>query len=274
MFSVLGDRANCLQFMREHGLLSRGMCCETCKQHAGMRVIQDTKRGDGERWRCPTCGTCKSIRHGSFFSGQRLPLQILMSVLYMFAYRVSPTTALAMLQTGADAGEQTICRTSVLAWYNLYRDLMSKDMVRNQLKLGGPGKHVEVDESLWSRKRKYNRGRVSPEKPWIFGAVERENGKVVLFTLANRTKEKLIHKISTVVLPQTSIFTDDWASYRTLNTKGYQHATVNHSENFVDPATGAHTQTIEGFWGHAKLTMKLMHGTSDNMLPAYLDEIA
>ena len=87
---------------------------------------------------------------------------------------------LAMLQTDAAAGEQTICRTSVLAWYNLYRDLMSKDLVKNQLQLGGPWDHVEVDESLWSSNLR-NRGYL---EPWR----ERENGKVVLCTLANRTK--------------------------------------------------------------------------------------
>ncbi len=33
---------------------------------------------------------------------------------------------------------------------------------------------------------------------------------------------------------------------------GYHHSTVNHSQFFVDPATGANTQRIEANWGHVK----------------------
>jgi hypothetical protein len=41
-----------------------------------------------------------------------------------------------------------------------------------------------------------------------------------------------------------------WQGYLGLETicidLGLRHQTVNHSENFVDIRTGAHTQTIEG----------------------------
>jgi len=40
-----------------------------------------------------------------------------------------------------------------------------------------------------------------------------------------------------------------------LNEKGYNHLTVNHSINFKDPETGAHSNTIESTWRHAKVTL-------------------
>ena len=43
---------------------------------------------------------------------------------------------------------------------------------------------------------------------------------------------------------------DMWKAYDCLQDKGYNHLTVNHSRNFVDPDTGAHTQRIENIrWG-------------------------
>lgn len=41
---------------------------------------------------------------------------------------------------------------------------------------------------------------------------------------------------------------DCWKTYDCLNNEGFTHKTVNHSKNFVDPDSGAHTQHIERLW--------------------------
>lgn len=53
----------------------------------------------------------------------------------------------------------------------------------------------------------------------------------------------------------------------------YEHQWVNHSRNFVDPITGAHTQTIEGVWeNRIKVHLKRMRGIKKEMVASYLDE--
>ena len=47
---------------------------------------------------------------------------------------------------------------------------------------------------------------------------------------------------------------------------------MNHSQNFVDPVTGVCTNAVEGFWSRIKRRFKVMSGTSEAMVPSYLDE--
>ena len=54
---------------------------------------------------------------------------------------------------------------------------------------------------------------------------------------------------------------------------GYVHQSVNHSENFVDPDPGAHTQGIERAWLHAKGWYKRSRGNGV-YLQSHLDEEA
>ena len=51
---------------------------------------------------------------------------------------------------------------------------------------------------------------------------------------------------------------------------GYPHYTVNHTYNFIDPMTGAHTQNVENSWKNAKTRNKKQHGTNRGMLDSYL----
>ena len=86
-----------------------------------------------------------------------------------------------------------------------------------------------------------------------------------------RDAPTLLPIIQQHVLPGTVIYSDEWRAYRHVAALPpvAAHQTVNHSIQFVDPATGVHTQHIESYW---KTKLKQMKGCHRHMLPSYLDE--
>jgi len=82
----------------------------------------------------------------------------------------------------------------------------------------------------------YNRGRLV-KGHWIFGGYERDSRKIFIVPVEDRTEETLLACIKEWILPGTTIMSDCWKSYNCLNNEGFQHLTVNHSYNFVDPET-------------------------------------
>lgn len=253
-----------LHFLRENNLIKTGKFCDSC--NVWMSHVTDRSRADSYVWRCPSCRQKTQLRADSFWDGQKLPLSIYLSILFLFSNGISAQQASRMLEGEAHFN-------TVHTWYNLYRDIMSRTLLESPIKLGGPTKIVEIDESKWGHKRKYNRGRINKNSQWILGLIERGTSKVCLLIVRNRSAEELIPLIQGVVLPGTTIMSDQWAAYNSLGTLGYTHYTVNHTENFVDPRTGAHTQTIESFWGQSKSIFKNMRGSTADQLPAHLDEV-
>ena len=64
---------------------------------------------------------------------------------------------------------------------------------------------------------------------------------------------------------------DMWKVYDCLKDEGCSHLIVDHSLNFVDPDTGAHTQRIENTWWEVKRSM-LGTGTSKDLFERDLQE--
>ena len=262
---VIGNVVSCIEntlhFLAEKGVLANGVYCHHCS--SWMSITLNNELRDKYRWYCRVCNKKVSLRIKSFWYGQTSRLQTLLMMLYLFAVGIAPATALRLMH-----GQ--ISKPMLLRWYQYYKDLMSTYLVNNPIRLGGVGKFVEVDESKFGHKRKYNRGRCVGDHPWIVGIIERGSKKVTLLKVLNRKATTLVSEIERVVEPGTTIITDKWAGYSSLSQRGYTHLTVNHSENFVDPNTGAHTQNIEGFWAHSKQFLKAMHGSQN--LPNHLDE--
>jgi transposase-like protein len=131
------------------------------------------------------------------------------------------------------------------------REVMLLFMENSSVKIGGPNKTVEIDESKFGR-RKYHRGH--PVKgQWVFGGVESEPSRIFLVPMRDRTSDTLMGIINDWIEPGTTVISDCWAAYRNLESEGYTHRTVNHSIHFVDPDTGAYTNTIESTFRSVKV---------------------
>jgi len=87
----------------------------------------------------------------------------------------------------------------------------------------------------------------------VFGGVERESGETFLVPVPDRTTDTLMTIIRDWIEPGSTVISDSWAAYHDLGAQGYTHQTVNHSIQFVDPTTVAHTNTTESTWRSAKV---------------------
>jgi hypothetical protein len=181
---------------------------------------------------------------GTFFSQCNLPLNKIMHLAFMWLCKCN--TSFAIAYTGHSS--HTIC-----TYFSYFRQLVSDSLDELDYCIGGEGVEVELDESKFG-KRKYNRGHFV-EGVWILGGVERTlERKVFLVAVPDRSQATLEDIISRHVYPGSILLTDLWRGYSGLTEHfGYEHQTVNHSLNFVDPETSTHTNTIEGTWAGIKL---------------------
>jgi len=155
-------------------------------------------------------------------------------------------------------------RETVRKIYNELRNIVSEHLQHDPIRLGGLGIICQIDESLMCHKQKYHRGRVARAQTWVFGIVDTsfKPAKGCMEVVSYRSAETLLEVIKRVCKPGTIIYSDEWAAYRKIQEKlGFEHKTVNHSLNFVDPKTGVHTQNIESYWARQKQKIKVMKGS-------------
>ena len=89
-----------------------------------------------------------------------------------------------------------------------------------------------------------------------------------------RDAATLLSIIEEHVAPGTIVHSDEWKAYSRVSVLPHlsSHEIVNHSMNFVDPASSVHTQNIESYCNNVKQKLKRMEGCHADQLPDYLDE--
>ncbi|XP_052889554.1 uncharacterized protein LOC128297888 [Anopheles moucheti] len=262
--ALFEDPLRGIEWLQGKGLLKREQSCPKC---SGAMKLKKVTAGDRVKWLCrrKACAATCSIRTASIFYDAKSSLATLTRLFYEWAAK-SPVSR-AMSETG-------LSRCAVLEWFRLLRDfLFDFEFDRTSRQIGGAGMTVEVDETKVVR-RKYNIGRISSaNKEWLVGGICRETGEIFLERVEARTQAVLHELIQRHVAPGTRILSDCWAGYNGLTGLGYDHATVNHSYNFVDPLQGdVHTQRIENVWRWLKHFLKQKGTNIQGSLEGYFAE--
>ena len=86
-------------------------------------------------------------------------------------------------------------------------------------------------------------------------------------TVENRAANTVVSIIKQHIKPDTTLIIDCWRAYSSLNSEGFNHLTLNHSVNFVNPDSGAHTNNIESTWRVLKKTLP-KNGTKKTFMTA------
>jgi hypothetical protein len=150
-----------------------------------------------------------------------------------------------------------ISSKTLCSWFKKFRDVIEIKM--NQLlfdKIGGFSETVEIDETkIYTRK--YMVGRILKKQSiWILGCVCRETKECAFLVTRRRNREVINNFVLNNINLNTRIISDCWRGYTDINSLGFNHVTINHTENFVDPFDNdIHTNTIERMWRSLKSTI-------------------
>jgi transposase-like protein len=269
------DDDSCLEFIKEQRWSDGITVCEKCG------VDRRHHRVTGRMsYACGHCGKQIYPLAGTIFEKTTTSLKLWFHAMFQMG---STRTGISAKQIQRETGV-----TYKTAWrmFRQIRTLMSEEVSLE-------GAACEIDETYAGGRRRGQGVRGRPKvgdtkKVPVIGIVERSTperkGRVVARVSRDVKRETLHGMVREYVLPQSTVYTDDFPGYGSLNNvsdkenkpMGYRHRRINHSEGvYVTSAFGEsiHTNTIEGFWSLIKRGIGgTHHAVSAKFLQSYLDE--
>lgn len=216
----------------------------------------------GNRYKCKNTGKYFNVKTNTIFDNTKMPLQKWFLAIWLVT---GHKKGISSLQLGRD-----LDITQKSAWFMLQR-IRQCFGLDNDEQLGN---EVEADETFVGGKdrnrhaNKKTKGR--DDKSPVLGMVER-NGKLKAKKVDNTKAETLSKEIIDNVKEGTTLYTDEFTSYKSLQ-RVYDHQFVKHS-NHQYVKGNVHTNTIESFWAILKRGIfGVYHFTSKKHLQLYVDE--
>jgi len=255
----------CLSYVAEQRWPGGMAHCFKCgKERKHHRV------GNRTAYACDHCGNHIYPLKGTIFQKTSTSLRLWFYAMYLMG---STRCGISAKQVQRETGV-----TYKTAW-RMFRQIRSL-LSEGDMQLEGPT--VEVDETYVGGVRKYGRGRPmrGDKKQIPVVAIVQRHGKVMAKTIPDVTEPTLSGVIKQHVVPESMIYTDEFASYgripflRDENGKplGYRHRHIKHSAGqyvYKD----IHTNSVEGFWMLVKTGIRgVYHSVSPKYLQSYLNE--
>jgi len=262
------DDAACLEWLKNR-LYPEGIHCKNCEQ-----VTKHHRVKSRPSYCCDHCGNHVHPTAETIFHKSPTPLTTWFYAIYLMA---STRCGISAKQIQRETGV-----TYKTAWrmFKQIRTMLDEDSdpLGGKTRKGGSGKPVEVDETYMGGKRRgqaLTRGRNNEAKTPVVGIVERR-GRVRAYTTQDVKKNTIFGIIKEHVLPETVVFTDDYAVYDDLrfHRNNYTHRRIRHSAK-VYVIGDTHTNTIEGFWSLVKRGITgVYHNVGKHYLQSYLNEFS
>ncbi|HEX8735516.1 MAG TPA: IS1595 family transposase [Pyrinomonadaceae bacterium] len=211
-------------------------------------------------WKCKNCKKQFSVKVGTIFEDSPLGLDKWFTAMWLIA---NAKNGISSYELGRALGFK-----QKTAWFVLHRIRLAMENGSIE-KLSG---NVEVDETFIggkaknmhkAKREKVIQGRGSVGKTAVFGALERK-GRVLAKVIERTDRETLHAEVKNTVESGANLFSDEWLSYRGLDSD-YIHQVINHSIEYVKD--NVHTNGIENFWALLKRTLK---GTYVSVEPFHL----
>jgi transposase-like protein len=267
------DDGACLEHLWRRRYSSDGehAHCPKCDQQRAFKRYKTAQQR--QCWTCTGCGHHVHPTAGTIFHKSSTSL-----VLWYYAAYLMTSTRCGI---SAKQLEREIGVNYKTAWRMLNK-LRNRTMADDGAPLFGD---VEVDEtSVDGKPRKgylkpgSKRERMSEamkirerSRATVFAAVER-GGRVKATVLPSRRGPRLKRQVIEWVEPNSIIYTDEWPAYNGLERHFIDHSRVRHAAG--EYVVGdAHTNTIEGFFGHVKPSIRgTYRKVSHHWLQGYLNE--
>jgi transposase-like protein len=212
---------------------------------------------------CTECGYQASVTAGTVFHGTRTSIQKWLIAIHLMTSSPKAPSATEL--------ERQLGVTHKTAWAIRQKIMCAMTRRDGELMLRGI---VELDESFVGGRERGTRGRQTERKTLVAVAVDHTTPggcrHAHLQVIPNAGEQALAAMAQATIVPDSTILTDGWPSYRNLGVKGYRH------QPFVLETSQDASKLLP--WVHIVISnfkrwiLDIFHGISPKHLQGYLDE--